>query len=418
MKKLIVGVVLVAAAGGGWWWWSSRGESPNGAPKQEIKRVKAEAGELTVSVAATGDVTPIRQIELKSKASGLVVQFKKLEGDAVEAGELIAELDKVTNQRDVQRAQSDLMAAEAKLSLTSLEFERALKQSSSEEEASSEDLKTKAAELERQEKLDKGVVSESELANARLAKRLAEEKLKQTQAGSTLVRGRREADEKLAKAEVIRAQTSLKDAEERLRDTEVRSPIRGILLKKLVEEGQIVSSGISATSGGTAIAVVADVSALVVVANVDETDIGKVAKDRPATVTVESQPDKRFKGRVDLIPPRGDLDSSIIVFKVRIAIDGKHFGDLKIGMTATVNILVAEAKEAVLVPVEAVKSEKGKRYVLVADGEQQKRVDVKVGLEDGTKVQILEGVKAGDEVLIVYTIQAPGSGTPRMPRRF
>lgn len=418
MKKAIVAVVVVAILVGGWWWMTRNGSSA-AAPKTETKRAKAETGDLTISVSATGDVTPIRQIELKSKASGLVVRFKKLEGDTVEAGELIAELDRTVNQREVERAKGDLMAAQARHALTGLEFEKSLKQAESEVSAAAEDVATKASELDRQEKLEKGVATETDLANARLAKRLAEEKLKQVQAGLVLVRDRKDADLKLAQAEVIRAETTLKDAEERLRDTDVRSPITGILLKKLVEEGQIVSSGISATSGGTAIAIVADVTSLVVVANVDETDIGRVAKDRPATVTVESQPDKKFQGKVDLIPPRGDLDSSIIVFKVRIAIDGKHFGDLKIGMTATVNILVNEVKQAVLVPSEAVKSEKGKRYVMVPEGETgTKRVDVKIGLDDGQKVEIKEGLKAGDDVVIVYSTSPASMGSPRGMRRF
>jgi len=417
VKKALAAVVVLGALAGGWWWFAGRGDSGAAAAKTETKRVKAETGDLTISVSATGEVTPIRQIELKSKASGLVVRFKKLEGDPVEAGELIAQLDKVTNQRDVERCQGDLMAAEAKLALTGFEYTKSLKQAESEVAGAEADLKTKSAELDRQEKLEKGVATETEIGNARLAKRLAEEKLTQLQAALALVGDRKEADLKLARAEVTHATTTLRDAEDRLRDTDVCAPIRGILLKKLVEEGQIVSSGISATSGGTAIAIVADVSALVVVANIDETDIGRVVKGKTATVTVESQPDKKFKGNVDLIPPKGDLDSSIIVFKVRIAIDGKHFGDLRIGMTATVSILVDEVKDKVLVPSEAVKSEKGKRYVMVPDGDQQKRVDVKIGLDDGQKAQVVEGIKAGDDVLIIYTID-PKNQPARMPRRF
>jgi HlyD family secretion protein len=409
MKKILIAVVVLAAAGGGWWWFAKNG-GPAPSPRTEVKRAKAQQGDITVTVNATGEITPIRQIELKSKASGLVVRFRKLEGDAVEAGELIAELDKTTNTRDVERSRADLQSAEARLSLARMEYAKALAQAESEVAAATEDVRQKSAELDRLQRLDGGVVSETDLGNARLAKRLAEEKLKQAEAALALVRDRKDADLKLADSDVAKARTSLQDAEDRLRDTEVRAPIQGILLKKLVEEGQIVSSGISSTSGGTAIAVVADVTSLVVVANVDETDIGKVAAGRSAVITVESLPEKRFLGKVELIPPRGDVDSNIIVFKVRIGLDGRHFGDLRIGMTATVNILVAQEKQVVLVPSEAVKSEKGRKYVLVPDGEAQKRVDVKVGLEDGARTQVVDGLKAGDDVLIVYTIQ-----DPRMP---
>jgi HlyD family secretion protein len=357
-------------------------------------------------VSATGEITPLRTVELKSKASGQVMKFPKLEGATVEAGELIAELDKKVEQRNLEREEANLKAAEARLALMRLEYARALRQSESEVAATAVDAATKKKELDRVEKLETGVVSETDLANARLNARVAEEKLRQAEASLTLQRDRKKADEDLAESEVARARITVADARERLADTEVRAPISGILLRKLVEEGQIVSSGISSTSGGTAIAVVADVTALIVVTNIDETDIGKVKAGLDAFVTVEAHPERRFKGRVELIPPRGEIDSSIIVFKAKIGLEGKHFGVLKAGMTATVSIQADEHKSVVLVPSEAVKSDKGKRYVLAPDATT--RVDVKTGLDDGTRCEIIEGVKEGDEIAVVTTPATAG----------
>jgi len=414
MLKYLLSAAALAALVSGLYFWLSRTE-PAG-PKTETRRVKVVTGDITLVVSATGEVKPLRQIELKCKASGQVLKFPKLEGDPVEAGEVIATLDPKTEQRNVEREEAGLASAEARLALTKLESTRSLAQGESLAAAAAEEERTRRADTERLERLERSLTSESDLANSRLAARLAEERRKQAEAELALTRERRAADEAMAAAEVSRARASLDDARERRADTEIRSPIKGILLKKLVEEGMIVSSGITASSGGTAVAQVADVSALLVEANVDETDIGKVRTGQQATVSVEAHPDRRVKGRIDHIPPKGDLDSSIIVFRVRIGIPGSEFGMLRIGMTASVSIIAEERKGAALVPAEAVRSERGKRYVLV--GEQQ-RQDVVTGIDDGTNIEIVSGLKPGDEVLVV-TQAAPPGGAPgsRPMRRF
>src|SRR5207237_735104 len=206
-------------------------------------------GDLVLNVTATGEIKPLKEIELKSKASGLMVHFQKLPSEPVKEGELLAELDKKVEQRNLSLAESNLLTAEANLELTKLKY--------------AADLKTGESEA----------------------------------------------------AEVQKARVSVEDARERLADTELRAPVTGILLKKLVEEGQIVASGISATTGGTSIAIVADVSKLMVEANVDETDINKVKVGQPVEISLASGSKERFKGKVDLILPRGEIDSNVIVFK-------------------------------------------------------------------------------------------------------
>jgi HlyD family secretion protein len=254
-----------------------------------------------------------------------VVRFQKLPGEPVEEGELIAELDKRTEQRNLSLQESNLLSAEANLVRTRLQVEADLKRTESEFAAAKEEAAQKKADLARAEETS-SLITVSELSAFRLAARLAEERVKQTEAALGLIRGRREGDIKLAEADVLKAGVAVDDARERLRDTELRSPIKGILLKKLVEEGQIVASGISATAGGTPIALVADVSRLYVEANIDETDIAKVRKGQRAEVSLLSGSSDRFKGEVDLIQPKGEIDSNVIVFKVRIGIDGEVFG--------------------------------------------------------------------------------------------
>ena len=396
-----IGLIIagLALAGGTSWYFI---QPKNGAAdkKVETKRVKVERGDIVVNVTATGEIKPLKEIELKSKASGLMVQFKKLPSEAVKEGELLAELDKKVEQRNLSLAESNLLTAEANLELTKLKYAADLKTSESEAAAWKEEEKQKVAELRRMEKLSGELITESEIGTVRLAARLAEEKAKQAETALTLIRSRKEADEKLTLAEVQKARVSVEDARERLADTTLRAPVTGILLKKLVEEGQIVASGISANSGGTSIAIVADVSKLMVEANIDETDISKVRLGQPVEISLASGAKERFKGKVDLILPRGEIDSNVIVFKVRIGIDGDIFGRVLAGMTASVEIRVGERKGTLLVPSEALRVENNGTFVQIPDGEATKAVAVKVGLDNGVKAEILEGLEEGAEVIV------------------
>src|SRR5262245_61988234 len=159
--RLFLIVSLALAGGAGWHFWSPK--NGNGEKKIEIKRIKAEHGDMTLNVTATGEIKPLREIELKSKASGLMVRFQKLPSEPVQAGELLAELDKKVEQRNLALAESNLLTAEANLELLRLKYAADLKTSESEAAAAGEDAKQKAAELRRMEKLSGELITESEL---------------------------------------------------------------------------------------------------------------------------------------------------------------------------------------------------------------------------------------------------------------
>src|SRR5204862_4912686 len=141
-------------------------------------------------VTATGEIKPLKEIELKSKASGLMVHFRKEPSEAIKEGELLAELDKKVEQRNLSLAESNLLTAEANLELTKLKYAADMKTGESETSAAREDEKQKANELRRMEKLSGELITESELGAVRLAARLAEEKAKQAEAAVSLVRTR------------------------------------------------------------------------------------------------------------------------------------------------------------------------------------------------------------------------------------
>ncbi len=416
MKKLAIVGLLAAAGGALWYLWPSKTNA--NAAKVEVKVAKVERGDISLHVTATGEIKPIKEVELKSKASGQIVRFKKEPGDLVDEGELIVELDKKLEQRNLSLAESNLMSAEALLARVKLPVVADQKTSESVASAAREDEKPKKAELARLEKLSGDLVTESERGAARLAARLAEEKTKQAEAALALIQGRKEGDVKLAEADVLKARVAVEDARERLRDTEIRAPMKGILLKKLVEEGTIVASGISASTGGTPLAAVADVSKLFVETNVDETDVMKVKFGQPAEVSLLSGTSDRFKGRVELIPPQAVLDSNIIVFKVRIGLEGQVFGRALVGMTASVSVLVAESKDTLLVPSEAVRVEKKRSFVSIPDGAGAKQVPVRIGLDNGVRCEVLSGLEENASVNITHTTRPDKKENRRSFGRF
>ncbi|HWO56657.1 MAG TPA: efflux RND transporter periplasmic adaptor subunit [bacterium] len=303
MRKLwwVLGVLIIC--GGAYWWHSTRSQS---APGDEIfkRTAVARRGDMVVSISATGRIDPIEKVEVKSKASGEIIELPIEEGDVVRRGDLIARLDRRTAQNDYDQAQADYSVAE----VTVRQRERELKR-----------LQTL---------FENKLASESELDNAKLA---------YEQANSSLVR----------------TKAALSTAEERLRDTEIRSPIDGIIIERPVEIGQIISSGTTTVTGGTLLCTVANMQQVYVVASVDETDIGKVSVGMPAFITPDAYPDKRLRGTVERIAPKSKVEQNVTVFEVTSLVDNAE-GLLKSGMNSTVEVVTNQAEDAILLPVRAV----------------------------------------------------------------
>lgn len=297
------GLAVVVLCGGGYWWYASRQSE---APTDEMFRRTAVArrGDLIVSISATGRIDPIEMVEVKSKASGEIIEMPIVAGDFVRRGDLIARLDRRTAQNDYDQAQADFMVAEVTVRQRERELSR---------------LRTL---------FDNKLASESEYDNAKLA---------YEQANSNMVR----------------AKAALSTADERLRDTEIRSPIDGIVLERPVEIGQIISSGTTTVTGGSLLCIVANMKQVYVVASVDETDIGRVQLSLPAYITPDAYPDKKLHGIVERIAPKSKVEQNVTVFEVTSLVDNSD-GLLKAGMNSTVEVVIDQADDAILVPVRAV----------------------------------------------------------------
>lgn len=271
-----------------------------------VDMAAVERRDIIVSAEATGVVEPIQIVEIKSKASGEVIKVAVETGEVVEKGDLLVQVDTRDLKNAVDQALADLDVAKTSLTVATSQRER------------SDRL------------LKSGLISDEQHEGALLS-------------------------HSQAKAQLIKAETSLELARERLADATVRAPSPGTILQKNVEEGTIISSATSQVSGGTLILTMADLSTVQVRTLVDETDIGRIESGLRATITVEAYRDRDFTGAVLKVEPLAVVEQSVTMFPVLTQIPNEE-GLLKPGMNADVEVHIDRKLDVVAVPLEAVRS--------------------------------------------------------------
>jgi len=344
------------------------------------KLATAEKGDIARSVVATGKIQPLTKVEVKSKASGIVKKLDADYGDTVREGQVLAELDKETLQAQMREARAQLLSAQAALQRTRVE-------------AQGPDLPFLKSAAERARRLyEQGLISTNLLEDAQKEYELALNKQRASQSNVSV-----------NEAEVARAQATLERADTDLRNSTIVSPMTGLVLSRDVEVGDAVSSILILGSQATLVMTLGDVTSVYVLGKVDEADIGKVYMGQPARITVESFKDKKFVGKVTKISPFGKEKDNVTTFEVRVSIDNPG-GELKANMSANAEIIREEKKDVLLVPDSAILYDKDRKTsVEVPDpkGENGRRkVAVKVGISNGVKAEVMEGLKPGDKVVL------------------
>ncbi|WP_437284075.1 efflux RND transporter periplasmic adaptor subunit [Sorangium sp. So ce406] len=382
-RYLMSGVAAAAIATfaiGGYAWYQTPSQAPAG-PTVEIRK-----GSLTETAAASGKIEPDVQVEVKSRAAGQVIEVLVKEGDHVEVGQLLVKLDPTDAERDLSaarvardRVKADLAAAQASLAVADLERKN---------NEVSQGIAEKSAEM--------GLGSTD-------AARSAAHSTKVAGANMTL----RRAQVNAAQAQLKTAEIAVQDAETRLKEMQIYAPIAGTVLDVAVEVGTLVSSALTNVSGGSAVMTLADLSNLRIVGAIDEAQIGRVAPGQRVEIRVDAYGDRVFQGVVDRVSPLGKETSSVVTFDVEIVVNDKEASLLRSGMSADVEIVTAEQKDVLLVPLLAVQSAGKRRFVRLANGEER---PIKTGATDGTQMVVVEGLSEGDDVLASAPAAAPPQG--------
>ena len=241
-------------------------------PAVPYETAVVERGDLAVVVEASGTIEPISSVEVKSKASGEILELGAEIGDSVEAGELLVRIDPRTPRNHVAQTEAAVAAAAAR-------------------------LVTARAQLARGDKLRaENWINDAEYEALELA--VAN-----------------------ARAEEIASRVALENARIALEDTEVRAKAPGIILTRLVEPGQVISSPTQDVGGGTPLLTMADLRRVRARVRVDETDIGKLAAEIPARIRVSAYPGRSFGGVIEKIEPQAVIDQNVTLFAVLIHIE-------------------------------------------------------------------------------------------------
>lgn len=262
--------------------------------------------DLVVSAVATGQLEPVLTVEVKSKASGEIIDMRVQTGAQVQPGQLLASIDPRQPRNLVAQAEANLEVARAQLENARAQLRRA----------------QRMFELEG--------IPETEFETAKLA-------------------------EANAKAAVVRAEIDIETAADQVEDTQVRAPLHGTVLQKNVELGTVISSPTRDVGGGTVLFTMANLDTMQVRSLVDETDIGKVRAGLDASITVDAFPNRPFKGKVLKIEPLATVQQNVTMFPVLIAISNpQHL--LMPGMNCEVEIHVGDRQGVLAIPNAALRT--------------------------------------------------------------
>jgi len=353
-----------------------------------------ERGPMVRSVVATGKVEPITKVEIKSKANGIIERLAVDVDHVVEAGQVLAELDKENLRARLREARANLEAARAALAAAEAQAVKHDIEAEAPDVAFAKSAYDRATSLNEQK-----LVSQEALDQAKTTYDQALNR--QRAAGSQALIGRAKVNE--ARAQVAQAGAAVERAEEELANATIKAPIRGTVLTRDVEIGSPVSSILNLGANASLVMTLGDIEKVFVRGKVDEADIGQVRLGMPARITTESFKDKTFNGRVTQISPIGVEKDNVTTFEVEVSIDnaGK---ELKANMTANAEIVLEEHTDTLVIPEAAITYDADRNAsVEIADPAADKgrrRATVKVGIGNGTRTEVQEGLKAGDRVIL------------------
>lgn len=333
-----------------------------------FQTTQVEPGDISTTITATGTIEPVKTVDVGTQVSGIVKRLYVDYNSVVRRGQVIAELDRTNLLSDLTSAQAHLRTAQIELDYQKKNYAR-------------------FAELKQ-----KDLVSLQEYDIALENFRKAQESVR------------------IAQQDVARAKTNLGYAT-------VYSPIDGVVISKSVEEGQTVASSFSTPS---ICRIAKDLTDMQCIAKVDEADIGEVREGQRVTFTVDAYPDDVFSGSVKQVRQNPVTTNNVVTYEVVISAPNADF-KLKPGLTANITIYTMERSGVMSVPAAALRftpeaSVFGKKYVIkdttaehklwTLDGNVLTAHKVEIGVTDGTRTEIIGGMKEGSTVIQSFEIGA------------
>ena len=363
-KKLIFLALIIIVCGLLVYFFSDKGD------KDELLFSKVKNTDLVQSIEATGEVSASNLVAVGAQASGQIKELFVDIGDEVKKGQVIVQIDKVNQQNALDRIKAEIIINKARLKQYEIAFEISQKQF-----------------LRKENLFNKGAISKEEFENAKNAFTLAKTNL--IQINSIIEQNNIE----------------LKTAKSNLGYTTIVSPLNGTVLSVPIELGQTINS----TQIAPTVANIADLSKMKIKMKISEADISKIKIGDKVEYSILSDLNKKYYAKISSIDPGLTLlsdgryqkgqDNGAIYYYANFDVNNSS-NVLRIGMTTQNKIIIKEIKNALSVPIMAIKNDEKGPYVLVKSNDEIVKKRVKIGLSSAVNVQILSGVNEGDEVVI------------------
>ena len=351
------------------------------------------------SVTASGQIVAQRYADIGSSVMGRLVELRVKEGDAVKAGQIVARIDAVQAAASASAANSRVKGAEADLRATA----DLLQSAQSDLDAARARAQEAQLKLQRTRDLRKdGLVPVAELDGATAAADTAAAQVRSAEAGIRRLQQVREAaDRRVAETRADSARVA-----DMLAKTDIVAPISGIVTRLPVQEGEMVVMGIQGQPG-TTLMTISDLAAIDAEVKVAEADVLRIALDQTATVTLEAIPGVSLTGRVveigaSALPITG-TGAAAREFRVKVRLDNPD-PRLRPGLTCDAEVLTAERRNVLVVPLQAVVVRPGagveeRTGVFVVDGGAARFKPVTPGLIGGLDIEV-SGVDEGTTVVV------------------
>ncbi|MGE0704890.1 MAG: efflux RND transporter periplasmic adaptor subunit [Vicinamibacterales bacterium] len=308
MKKAIVtGVLLAALGAGGYAYYRQR----NTQPAPSVMTSAVVRGDIADTVGATGTLQAVTTVQVGSQVSGTIQTLYADFNSLVRKGQVLARLDPSLFQTQIEQARANLIRAQADLDRLRVALD---------------DARTKLTRA--QELSERQLIPRTELESSEVAVRSAEAQIRS------------------AEAQVTQAQASLNQNQVNLQHTVITAPIDGLVISRNVDAGQTVAASMNAP---VLFILAADLSLMQVVANLDESDVGRIRPGQRVTFTVDAYPAEDFVGTVSQVRLQPQVIQNVVSYSTVIDVPNPGL-KLKPGMTATVSVEIARRDNVLRVP--------------------------------------------------------------------
>lgn len=405
---ILVGILLAGLGGG---ILVQRQLRQQTAQRLERLTVPVQVTDLAQRLRVSGQVQPIRQVNVSPRESGRLAELLVDQGDEVVAGQVLARMDYGDLASGIRQAQARIQELQARLAeLQAGERPQVIAAAQARVDAARSQVRLAERELERiQTLVQQGVVARSEL-DQRLARleqaqadwQAAQQELERLRSGS-----RPETLQQI-QAQIAQAEAELAQRQSRLAEAEIRAPFSGVVVQRFAEVGSFVTPTTAASdaTAASSSSILALAQGIEVRAEVPEAQIAQVRVGQPVEIRSLAYPDRVVQGRVKRIAPATVVVREVTVFRVMIELEaGADF--LRTGMNVSVDFIGERQPQALTVPSVAILREQGQEGVILLDPRTQRPVyrPVETGLTQGGITQVLSGLRAGDRV---FTALPPG----------